>query len=101
MRRKVIENKMLLWSDGEFDELMVHGSMTGPQFDGEPCFIAATDSMSEEATFVYLPLEDVVADIIDGMDALPADEMADRVRAAVERGIANGLKAREEDGRLG
>lgn len=100
MGRTVIEDKMLLRSDGEFDELKVYGSMTGPQFSGEPCVIAATDSMSEEATFVYLPLADVVADIMDDMDALPADEMAARVRAAVERGIAKGLKAREEDGRL-
>ena len=100
MERKVIEAKMLLRSDGEFDELKVYGSMTGPDFTGDPCVIAATDSMGEDATFVYLPLEDIVADIMDDMDALPADEMAARVRAAVERGIAKGLKAREEDGRL-
>lgn len=100
MGRTVIEDKMLLRSDGELDELNVYGSMTGPQFDGEPCVIAATDSMSEEATFVYLPLADVVADIMDDMDALPADEMASRVRTAVERGIAKGLKKRKEDGRL-
>lgn len=100
MGRSMIEDKMLLRSDGEFDELNVYGSMTGPQFDGEPCVIASTDSMSEEATFVYLPLEDVVADIMDEMDAKPADEMAALIRAAVERGIASGRKQREEDGRL-
>lgn len=100
MGRTVIEEKMLLRSDGEFDELKVYGSMTGPRFDGEPCVIAATDSMSEEATFVYLPLEHAVADIMDDMDAKPADEMAALIRAAVERGIASGRKKREEDGRL-
>ena len=100
MGRTVIEEKMLLRSDGEFDELKAYGSMTGPRFDGEPCVIAATDSMSEEATFVYIPLEHAVADIMDDMDAKPADEMAALIRAAVERGIANGRKKREEDGRL-
>jgi hypothetical protein len=96
----VIKEKMMLRSDGEFDELKVYGSMTGPRFDGEPCVIAATDSMSEEATFVYIPLEHAVADIMDDMDAKPADEMAALIRAAVERGIEKGRKAREEDGRL-
>lgn len=100
MGRTVIEDKMLLRSDGEFDELYMYGSMTGPRFDGEPCVIAATDSMSEAATFVYLPLEQAVAEIMDEMDAKPADEMAALIRAAVERGIANGRKKREEDGRL-
>ena len=96
----MIKEKMMLRSDGEFDELKVYGSMTGPRFDGEPCVIAATDSMSEEATFVYIPLEHAVADIMDDMDAKPADEMAALIRAAVERGIEKGRKAREEDGRL-
>lgn len=100
MGRKVIECKMLLRTDGEFDELNIYGSMTGPGFTGDPCVIAATDSMGEEATFVYLPLEDVVADIMDDMDALPADEMEARVRAAVERGVAKGLAKREKEGRL-
>ena len=100
MGRTVIENRMLLGTDGAEDELKMYGSMTGPRFDGEPCVIAATDSMSEAATFVYLPLEDAVAEIMDEMDAKPADEMAAMIRAAVERGIEKGWKARVEDGRL-
>lgn len=100
MGRTVIEDRMLLATDGAEDELKMYGSMTGPRFDGEPCVIAATDSMSEAATFVYLPLERAVAEIMDEMDAKPADEMAALIRAAVERGIASGRKKREEDGRL-
>lgn len=100
MGRAVIEDKMLLATDGAEDELKMYGSMTGPRFDGEPCVIAATESMSEAATFVYLPLERAVAEIMDEMDAKPADEMEALIRAAVERGIASGRKKREEEGRL-
>lgn len=100
MGRTVIEDKMLLATDGAEDELKMYGSMTGPRFDGEPCVIASTESMGEAATFVYLPLEDAVEDIMDEMDAKPADEMEALIRAAVERGIASGRKKREEDGRL-
>lgn len=96
----MIEDKMLLATDGAEDELKMYGSMTGPRFDGEPCVIAATESMSEAATFVYLPLERAVAEIMDEMDAKPADEMEALIRAAVERGIASGRKKREEEGRL-
>jgi hypothetical protein len=55
--------------------------------------------MSEEGTFVYLPLEDAVADIMDDMDARPIEEMAALIRAAVERGIERGSEARRKDGR--
>jgi hypothetical protein len=100
MTRTAIKSQMLLRTDGSQDELMMYGSMTGQHFDGDPCVIASTESMGEAATFVYLPLEDAVADIMDEMDAKPADEMEALIRAAVERGIASGRKKREEDGRL-
>lgn len=100
MTRPAIKSQMLLRTDGSEDELMMYGSMTGQHFDGDPCVIASTESMGEAATFVYLPLEDAVADIMDEMDALPADEMAAIIRSAVARGIEKGRKAREEDGRL-
>lgn len=93
-------DKMMLATDGAEDELKMYGSMTGPRFQGEPCVIAATDSMAEAATFVYLPLERAVEEIMDEMDAKPAEEMAALIRAAVERGIKRGWKAREKDGRL-
>ena len=99
MGRTVIEDRMLLKTDGADDELVIYGSMTGKDFCGDPCVIAATDSMGEAATFVYLPLADAVAEIMDEMDALPVDEMAARIRAAVERGIARGSEIRRKDGR--
>lgn len=99
MKRTKIGDRMLLRTDGEFDELKVYGSTTGTCGTGDPCVIAATDSMSEEATFVYLPLEDAVADIMDDMDALPIEEMAALIRDAVQRGIERGSDARRKDGR--
>lgn len=100
MGHTAIKDKMLLATDGAEDELKMYGSMTGPRFEGEPCVIAATDSMSEAATFVYIPLERAVAEIMDEMDAKPADEMAAMIRAAVERGIEKGRAKREKEGRL-
>jgi hypothetical protein len=99
MGRKKTEDRMLPRTDGEFDELKIYGSTTGTYGSGDPCVIAATDSMSEEGTFVYLPLEDAVADIMDDMDARPIEEMAALIRAAVERGIERGSEARRKDGR--
>lgn len=99
MGRKKIEDRMLLRADGEFDELKIYGSTTGTRGAGDPCVIAATDSMSEEATFVYLPLEDAAADIMDDMDLIPIEEVAALIRAAVERGIELGSQARRKDGR--
>ena len=99
MKRTKTEDKMLLRTDGEFDELKIYGSTIGACGTGDPCVIAATDSMSEEAIFVYLPLEDAVADIMDDMDALPIEEMAELIRDAVERGIRRGGDARRKDGR--
>jgi hypothetical protein len=99
MGRKKTEDRMLLRTDGEFDELKIYGSTTGTYGSGYPCVIASTDSMAEEATFVYLPLEDAVADIMDDMDTRPMEEMAALIRAAVERGIERGSEARRKDGR--
>ncbi|NBW23489.1 MAG: hypothetical protein EBR82_87665 [Caulobacteraceae bacterium] len=99
MGRTKVEDRMLLRSDEADDELKIYGSTTGTHGTGDPCVIAATDSMSEAQTFVYLPLEDAVADIMDDMDLLPIEEMAALIRAAVERGIERGSDARRKDGR--
>jgi hypothetical protein len=90
---------MLLRTDEADDELKMYGSTTGTHGSGDPCVIASTDSMAEEATFVYLPLEDAVADIMDDMDARPIEEMAALIRTAVENGIQRGSEARRKDGR--
>jgi hypothetical protein len=95
--RTQIEDTMLLRTDGdEFDELCLTGDMVGGD---TPCVTAATDSMAEEAQWVYLPLEDAVADIIDNRDHISVDEWAALIRAAVERGIARGREIRRKDGR--
>ena len=99
MARTKTEDRMLLRTDGEFDELKIYGSTTGMYGTGDPCVIASTDSMAEEATFVYLTLEDAVADIMDDMDLRPIEEMAALIRAAVESGIKRGSEARVKDGR--
>jgi hypothetical protein len=94
--RTLIEDTMLLRTDGEFDELYLTGDMVGGD---TPCVTAATDSMAEEARWVYLPLENAVADIIDNRDHISVDEWATLIRAAVERGIARGREIRRKDGR--
>ena len=99
MGRKKMEDRMLVRTDGADDELKIYGSTTGTHGTGDPCVIAATDSMSEAATFVYLPLQDVVADIMDDMDLIPIEEMAALIRTAVEKGIQRGSEARRKDGR--
>jgi hypothetical protein len=90
-----VKSKMLLKRCGKSaDYLMLFGDMTGPQQDGEPCVTAATDSMVDRETWVYLPLSDAVAEIIETRDDVSVEEMADRIRAAVERGVAAGAEAR-------
>ena len=99
MGRIVVEDQMLLKSDGKEDALELHGDTIGHGSDGDPCVTAATDSMAEAAMWVYLPLEDAVAEIIDNKDDVPVDEMAARIRAAIERGIEKGREIRRKDGR--
>lgn len=94
--RTMIEDTMLLRTDGEFDELYLNGDIVG---GNTPCVTAATDSMTEEATWVYIPLEDAVADIIDNRDHLSVDEWAALIRDAIERGIQKGREIRRKDGR--
>jgi hypothetical protein len=94
--RTLIEDTMLLRTDGESDELCLTGDMVGGD---TPCVTAATDSMAEEAKWVYLPLEDAVADIIDNRDHLSVDEWAALIRDAIERGIKKGREIRRKDGR--
>lgn len=94
--RTMIEDTMLLRTDGEFDELYLNGDIVG---GNTPCVTAATDSMAEEATWVYIPLEDAVADIIDNRDHLSVDEWAALIRDAIERGIQKGREIRAKDGR--
>ena len=95
-RRDFVEDSMLLRTDGEEDELLLSGDLVGGSV---PCVTAATDSMAEEAKWVYLPLEDAVCEIIDNRDHLSVDELAALIRAAVERGIERGSEARRKDGR--
>lgn len=97
MGRSMIEDTMLLRTDADNDQLTLSGDTVG--FD-EPCVTAATDAMADLSTWVYLPLEDAVAEIIDNKDGVPVDEMADRIRAAVERGVEKGRAKREKEGRL-
>ncbi|NBW21731.1 MAG: hypothetical protein EBR82_78615 [Caulobacteraceae bacterium] len=94
--RTLIQDTMLLRTDGEFDELYLNGDIVG---GNTPCVTAATDSMVEEATWVYIPLEDAVADIIDNRDHLSVDEWAALIRDAIERGIQKGREIRRKDGR--
>lgn len=100
MPKAMTRDRMLKRTDRADDELLLTGDTVGKDGAGEPCVTAATDSMAEAATWVYLTFEDAVAEIIDNKDGVPVDEMAARIRAAVERGIEKGRKKREEDGRL-
>ena len=100
MPKAMTRDRMLKRTDRADDELLLTGDTVGKYGAGEPCVTAATDSMAEAATWVYLTFEDAVAEVIDNKDGIPVDEMAARIRAAVERGIEKGRKARAEDGRL-
>lgn len=91
---------MLKRTDRADDELLLTGDTVGKYGAGEPCVTAATDSMAEVATWVYLTFEDAVAEIIDNKDGIPVDEMAARIRSAVERGVEKGRTKREKEGRL-
>jgi hypothetical protein len=94
-----VTSKMLLKCCKSSDCLMLFGDMTGPRSRGEPCVTAATDSMVDRLTWVYLPLADAVAEIIESRDDVAVGEMADRIREAVDRGIAAGAEARGGHGR--
>ncbi|NBW21739.1 MAG: hypothetical protein EBR82_78655 [Caulobacteraceae bacterium] len=96
MGRTVTKDTMMLRTDGEADELLLSGDLVGSDV---PCVTAATDSMADEAKWVYLPLEDAVAEIIDNKDDRPIDDLATLVRDAVERGIKKGRDIRNKDGR--
>jgi hypothetical protein len=94
MKKSVPCNRLLEKMDGEDDQLVLQGSTVGDRGAGEPCVTAATDSMAESATWVYLTLEGAVAEIVETFDDVSVDDWAVRIRASVERGIERGRKAR-------
>lgn len=100
MTTTMTRDRMLKRTDRAEDELLIMGDTVGKHGAGEPCVTAATDSMAKDATWVYLTLEDAVAEIIDNKDDIPVDEWAARIRAAVERGVEKGRAKREKEGRL-
>ena len=100
MTKTMTRDRMLKRTDRAEDELLLTGDTVGKHGAGEPCVTAATDSMAEAATWVYLTFEDAVAEIIDNKDGVSVDEMAERIRAAVERGVEKGRAKREKERRL-
>lgn len=94
---KVVD-RLVLREDPEEDGLVLVGDVTGERGNGEPCVTASTDSMANRAKWVYLPLSAAVKEIIAEKDCVPVDDMAQRIREAVEAGIASGAAIRKAAG---
>jgi len=96
MTRKNATNTMLSRVSRSHDGLLLMGDVHA----GKPVVTAATDSMADdEETWVFITLEAAVAQIIDNQDGFLVKVIANRIRDAVERGIASGTKRRKKDGR--
>lgn len=98
MERTKITDVMIEEGALEHDGLRLCGDTTRDGGAGEPCVTAATDTMAESTTWVYITLERAVEHIVSNKDNLPVSELAGRIRSAVERGIESGARQRKDSG---
>jgi len=93
---------MLRGSSREHDNLMIMTCFRG----NTPCVTAATDSMADVApgedevpTWVYLPLETVVREIVSQHDNRTISELRKIVNDAVRKGFSAGVADRRRSKR--
>ncbi len=96
-------DRMIRCLSREHDNLMMMTTFRG----NTPCVTAATDSMADVAhdedkvaTWVYLPLETVVRDIVSQHDNRTISELRKIVNDAVRKGFSDGVADRRRSKRL-